>query len=158
MTDYKQLCGELADALHNAIRVIYHEDGTQHISTARPALERARAALAWPGPESESESGLGLEAPTDEELDKLFTEINQNGEPESWRLFARAVLTRWSNHRPTIDTLMQLMPSQWRRRWCSAGLCACKGCANQSGGLERYGYTQADHAKWLSDQASSGGD
>jgi hypothetical protein len=44
--DFRTLCAELADALHNAIRVIHHEDGTRHISTAYLALNRARAALA----------------------------------------------------------------------------------------------------------------
>ena len=33
--------------------------------------------------------------PTEEELDELFTEIDQSGESESWRSFARAVLARW---------------------------------------------------------------
>ena len=45
-TDFRALCAELSDALRNAIRVVYHEDGTQHISTAMPILRRARAALA----------------------------------------------------------------------------------------------------------------
>lgn len=45
-TDFRALCVELSDALRNAIRVVYHEDGTQHISTAMPILRRARAALA----------------------------------------------------------------------------------------------------------------
>lgn len=35
------------------------------------------------------------ERPTDDELDELFTEIDQSGEPESWRAYARAVLARW---------------------------------------------------------------
>jgi hypothetical protein len=33
--------------------------------------------------------------PTDEGLDELFTEIDQSGESESWRAFARAVLALW---------------------------------------------------------------
>ena len=33
--------------------------------------------------------------PTDEELDELFTEIDQGGEALSCRAFARAVLARW---------------------------------------------------------------
>jgi hypothetical protein len=48
-------------------------------------VDRARAALAQPEPV----------APTDEELDELFTEIDQSGEALSWRAYARAVLTRW---------------------------------------------------------------
>jgi hypothetical protein len=35
------------------------------------------------------------QGPTDEELDELFVEIDQSGESESWRAYARAVLTRW---------------------------------------------------------------
>lgn len=35
--------------------------------------------------------------PTDEELDDLFVEINQSGESQSWRAFARAVLARWGS-------------------------------------------------------------
>jgi hypothetical protein len=35
------------------------------------------------------------QGPTDVELDELFTEIDQSGESQSWRSFARAVLTRW---------------------------------------------------------------
>lgn len=55
MTDYRALCAELADALHNAIRVINCEDGTLHISTAEPVLDRARAALAEPEEEEEED-------------------------------------------------------------------------------------------------------
>jgi hypothetical protein len=33
--------------------------------------------------------------PTDEELDELFTEIDQSGEALSWRAYARAVLARY---------------------------------------------------------------
>lgn len=35
------------------------------------------------------------EPPTDEELDELFIEIDQSGESQTWRPFARAVLERW---------------------------------------------------------------
>ncbi len=35
------------------------------------------------------------QGPTDEELDDLFVEIDQSGKSESWRAYARAVLTRW---------------------------------------------------------------
>jgi hypothetical protein len=35
------------------------------------------------------------ETPTDAQLDELFAEIDQSGESESWRPFARAVLARW---------------------------------------------------------------
>jgi hypothetical protein len=48
MTDFRALCAELLEALENAIRVIYHEDGTKHISTADPVIAKADAALAQP--------------------------------------------------------------------------------------------------------------
>jgi hypothetical protein len=58
MTTTRNLIQRLADELTNAIRVIHNEDGTQHISTAAPVLDEARAYLSQPEPE-------GL---TDEEL------------------------------------------------------------------------------------------
>ena len=58
MTTTRNLIRRLADELTNAIRVIHNEDGTQHISTAAPVLDEARAYLSQPEPE-------GL---TDEEL------------------------------------------------------------------------------------------
>ena len=58
-TDFRALCADLLWALENAIRVIYHEDGTKHISTANPIVNRARAALAdepaVPAPPSDGE-------------------------------------------------------------------------------------------------------
>jgi hypothetical protein len=50
MTDFRALCAELLEALENAIRVIYNEDGTKHISTADPVIAKADAALAQPEP------------------------------------------------------------------------------------------------------------
>ena len=46
MTTTRDLIRRLADELTNAIRVIHNEDGTQHISTATPVLDKARAYLA----------------------------------------------------------------------------------------------------------------
>jgi len=80
MTDYKQLCAELVDAIDSGIPT-----DRMHLS---PLMLRVRDALAEPEPEG----------PTDEALDELFTEIDQSGEPESWRVYARAVLARWGNH------------------------------------------------------------
>jgi len=48
MTDWKALCAELLEALENAVRVVYHEDGTKHISTADPVITKADAALSKP--------------------------------------------------------------------------------------------------------------
>jgi len=64
MTDFRSLCAELLSALENAIRVIYNEDGTKHISTADAVIAKANAALAPP-------------EPTDEELLRMAaSEIN----------------------------------------------------------------------------------
>jgi len=84
-TDFRALCAELADSLEewlssNSIGGISLDDGTD-----AELIFRARAALAQPEPQG----------PTDEELDELFTEIDQSGESESWRSYARAVLARW---------------------------------------------------------------
>jgi hypothetical protein len=66
MTDFRALCAELLEALENAIRVIYGEDGTKHISTADPVIAKAAAALAQPE--------LQGPWPTDEELSKFATD------------------------------------------------------------------------------------
>jgi hypothetical protein len=90
-TDFRALCAELADSLEewlssNSIGGISLDDGTD-----AELIFRARAALAQPEPQG----------PTDEELDELFTEIDQSGESESWRSYARAVLARWG--RPAVE-------------------------------------------------------
>jgi len=74
MTNFRDLCEELVDVCDFPSPFHYKAD----------VMNRARAALA--------EQPVG---PTDEELDELFTEIDQSGESESWRAFARAVLSRW---------------------------------------------------------------
>jgi len=100
-TSPRDLIKSLSDALHNAIRVIQREDGTQHIDTARPVLAEARAYLAQPEPEG----------PTDEEILELSHEhevsytmcdghvIYSKQEGCDMRddvlSFARAVLARW---------------------------------------------------------------
>jgi hypothetical protein len=50
-TDWRALCAELLEALENAIRVIYHEDGTKHISTADAVIAKADTALVQPEPQ-----------------------------------------------------------------------------------------------------------
>ena len=89
-TDFRTLCAELADALGNAIRVIHHEDGTLHISTAEPVLERARAALAEPKPEPPTDDKLFYAAEVYAEDNGL---IGLHNAPD----FARAVLARWGS-------------------------------------------------------------
>lgn len=49
----------------------------------------------------------------------------------------------------TLDELMTAMPQDWRERWCGSGACACMGCANRSGGVDKYGYTQEDVSEWV---------
>jgi hypothetical protein len=80
MTDYRALCEELVEELE--VWIGYGDEAD--CADAHAVVDRARAALA--------EQPVG---PTDEELDELFTEIDQSGESESWRAFARAVLSRW---------------------------------------------------------------
>jgi hypothetical protein len=82
-TDWRALCAELLEALENAIRVVYNEDGTKHISTADPTIAKADAALAQPEPQG----------PTDEELVELFNENDWNFiSPETFIDIARSVL------------------------------------------------------------------
>ena len=68
MTDSRDLIQRLVDALTNAIRVIHNEDGTQHISTAAPVLDEARALLSQPE----------FECPSDKELLELMPESMKN--------------------------------------------------------------------------------
>ena len=103
-TDFRALCAELSDALRNAIRVVYHEDGTQHISTAMPILRRARAALADgpavpEGREPASVTGQPSDKrPTVMEIIELSSEIEAAGLGQVD--FARAVLARWGKPTP----------------------------------------------------------
>jgi hypothetical protein len=78
--DFRALCAELLSALETEVYAHWSIDFEDH-----PLCKRARAALATPPPEP----------PTDEELDELFVEIDQSGESQSWRAFARAVLEKW---------------------------------------------------------------
>jgi hypothetical protein len=48
-----------------------------------------------------------------------------------------------------IDSVMGSMPLEWRYRWCNAGACGCRGCANGSGGLASLGYSQQEHSDWV---------
>jgi hypothetical protein len=95
-TEWRALCAELLESLENAIRVVYNEDGTKHISTADPVIAKADAALSQPEPQG----------PTDQELHQLWQElyIFHDG-PTSGDVaeIARAVLDRWG--RPTIESV-----------------------------------------------------
>jgi hypothetical protein len=94
MTDYKQLCAELVNRLEGLYDELVDSEMGWVPPEAQELMTRAHAALAEPEPE----------VPTDEELDELFTEIDQSGEPESWRAYARAVLARWGNHPGSPDS------------------------------------------------------
>ncbi len=59
----------------------------------------------------------------------------------------REVLTEM--RKGSIDSVMQSMHPEWRYRWCDAGACGCRGCANGSGGLASLGYTQQEHSDWV---------
>lgn len=89
MTDYRQLCVELLTELENAIRVIYAEDGTRHISGAYPVINSVKNSLAEPEPEG----------PTDNELAELYRKAYyecENRQGDAAQVFAlRAVLARW---------------------------------------------------------------
>ncbi len=89
--DFRALCAELLEALENAIRVIYREDGTKHISTADPVIAKADVALAQPEPAK----------PTVMEIIELHDwmedewRANNDGEDLPIVDFAQAVLARW---------------------------------------------------------------
>ena len=89
---YRALCAELIELCTPVDSIPQLAERLQKLNAL---ADRARALLA----QSETEG------PTDEELDELFTEIDQSGEALSWRLYARTVLARWG--RPTP-------PRQWR--------------------------------------------
>jgi hypothetical protein len=94
MTDTtRELIQRMADALTNAIRVIHNEDGTQHISTAAPVLDEARAYLAQPKPEW----------PTVMAIIELADEIEAEGLGQVD--LVRRALSRWG--RPTTTTANQ---------------------------------------------------
>jgi len=73
--DYRAMCEQLMELV----------EGKRYDGSA--VLIRARALLAQPEPKG----------PTDEELDELFTEIDQGGNALSWRVYARAALAKWGH-------------------------------------------------------------
>lgn len=68
---------------------------TVHLEDLEDCAALARATLSQPEPVGPT--------PTDEELDELFTEIDQSGQALSWRAYARAVLDRWDTPTNTIN-------------------------------------------------------
>jgi hypothetical protein len=80
MTDFRALCARMANELDHYRQLLMDDRRETHALAAE-----ARAALAQPEPQG----------PSDEELDELFTDIDQGGEVLSWRPYARAALARW---------------------------------------------------------------
>ena len=93
MTDYKQLCAELADELHDFQWAVQEAGVGWACPDTESLIDRARAALAEPEP-------VG---PTYDDLSDL---CSQHGlDVDSWPLekfdalweIARAILARWGN-------------------------------------------------------------
>lgn len=113
-TDWRGLCEELLGALETEAYAHWVE-----AVDSDPLINRARTALAQPEPE-----GVG---PSVEELDELFNEIDQSGEPLSWRAYARAVLARWGRAAlsqpegegvgPTDEELESDFRAWWKERY-----------------------------------------
>ena len=83
MTDeFRVLCAELVELCTPVDSIPQLAERLQKLNAL---ADRARALLAQPV----------AEGPSDDELDELFTEIDQSGEALSWRLYARATLDRW---------------------------------------------------------------
>ena len=94
MTDFRALCAEL----HAAVQLYTGQNpaaagipANELVARLMDAMANTAAALAQPEPQG----------PSDEDLDALFTEVDQSGESESWRTYARAALARWG--RPAIE-------------------------------------------------------
>lgn len=99
MTDYKQLCAELTEALHR-YQCWYIEDNGASLSHLEELLRRADAALA----ESEPAGA------TDEELLQVFDTVclSEGGMVDEIHLRGlRAVLARWGNHPGSLDSSTQ---------------------------------------------------
>ena len=88
MADFRALCAELVELSAPTDSLTQLAERLQNLAELAC---RARAALAQPEPQG----------PSDQELDEMFTEVDQGGECQSWRAFARAVLARWG--RPAIE-------------------------------------------------------
>ncbi len=53
-----------------------------------------------------------------------------------------------------IKATLRAMPADWAFRWCDAGLCACMGCANNSG---RLGYVGKERWRRCLQEMAAGG-
>ena len=99
--DYKALCAELVTDINEWMV------GTDHRPISSVELvDRARAALAQRHVSQPYKLPEPV-APTDEELDELWAEIDGGGAIWAWQYFARAVLARWGT--PAINTSEEIL-------------------------------------------------
>jgi hypothetical protein len=84
MTDFRTELENAAQELELAENALLCSSFYNSAIRVKAAARRARAALA-----------AEPQGPSDEDLDALFTEVDQSGESESWRTYARAALARW---------------------------------------------------------------
>lgn len=109
--NFRALCAELLEALKNAIRVVYREDGTQHISTADDVIARADAALA-------AEPPITPPAPQPGEVAGIAEWLNKRGQMadlgvKDWYFRAATLLQQLSAPAPVAAE----MSSQTRLQW-----------------------------------------
>lgn len=113
-TDYRALCAELLEALENAIRVIYHEDGTKHISTADAVIAKADAALAQPEPVGPSDEGLDEETATliPWLLEESMQAANSDAPYAAGQLYLAATLLGERRPTPTPIPVSERLPGE----------------------------------------------
>ena len=95
--EFRVLCAELVELCTPVDSIPQLAERLQKLNAL---ADRARALLAQPV----------AEGPSDDELDELFTEIDQSGEALSWRLYARAALARWCRPTPQPVAVSERLP------------------------------------------------
>ena len=95
--DFRAMCAELVELCTPVDSIPQLAERLQKLNAL---ADRARALLAQPV----------AEGPSDDELDELFTEIDQSGEALSWRLYARAALARWGRPTPQPVAVSERLP------------------------------------------------
>jgi hypothetical protein len=58
-------------------------------------------------------------------------------------------MNSWERNPDDVDAAMNFVRKEWRYRWCDLGACACRGCANVSGGMHAKGFNKADWLLWV---------
>ena len=110
---HRALCANLTAALNDWQCETGDDRYAALIARARALLDQQPVSTPYKLPEPV--------APTDEELDELFTEIDQSGEALSWRPFARAVLARWGT--PAIQPVPVSERLPGPKDWDVCGRC-----------------------------------